>query len=161
MTLGWKLSQDPKLMDTVSKQDRSRIMAQVKGSGNKSTELVFIRLLCERSIRGWRRNYPLFGNPDFTFPAYRVAVFIDGCFWHACPQHCRMPATNREYWQQKISRNAKRDLSVSKELKRRNWTVIRFWEHDLKGGRGLSQKMSRLKRCVRPKPQANADKLRR
>ncbi len=135
-------------MDIVSKADRSRIMAQVKGSKNKSTELVFIQLLRSAAIHGWRRNYPLFGNPDFVFTACRIAVFIDGCFWHACPKHCRMPASNRDYWEKKISRNVQRDRVVNRELKRRKWVVIRFWEHDLKGGRSFSQKMSRLKRIV-------------
>lgn len=135
-------------MDTASKEERSRIMAQVKGSRNQSTELVFIRLLRRYGITGWRRNYPVCGHPDFVFPNVKLAVFIDGCFWHACPKHCRMPSGNKDYWKQKISRNAKRDLTITNELKRKGWVVIRFWEHDMKGCRGFTLKMNRLRRIV-------------
>jgi len=101
------------------------------------------------SITGWRRNYPAYGKPDFVFPPKRVAVFIDGCFWHRCPKHCRMPASRVQYWEKKIDGNAKRDRHVTKELKKKGWTVIRFWEHDLKGGKALSQKITRLKEAIR------------
>ena len=135
-------------MDTVSRSERSRIMAQVKSSNNKSTELAFIEILRSEHLTGWRRNYPLHGKPDFVFPRCRLAIFIDGCFWHRCPKHCRMPNTNREYWETKISRNAKRDRSVTKQLKEDGWTVIRFWEHDLKGGSAATRKKNRMKKIV-------------
>jgi len=135
-------------MDTFSKEKRSRIMAQVKGSGNQSTELAFIRILRSRGLCGWRRHYPITGHPDFVFPKVRLAVFIDGCFWHACPNHCRMPTSNKSYWEKKISRNARRDRAVSSQLKRDGWVVIRFWEHDMKGGRGFTAKMNRIGQMV-------------
>ena len=136
-------------MDTVSKSERSRIMAQVKGSNSKSTELAFIEILRYEHLTGWRRNYPLYGKPDFVFPKHRMAIFIDGCFWHRCPKHCRMPTTNRDYWETKISRNAERDRSVTKKLKEDGWTVIRFWEHDLKkGGSAATRKKNRMKKIL-------------
>jgi len=135
-------------LDTVSKNDRSRIMACVKSSGNKSTEQKFVSILKNARITGWRRKYTAYGNPDFVFPSKQVAVFVDGCFWHYCPKHCRIPSTNVEYWVKKISQNAKRDLQVTIGLKKRGWIVIRFWEHELKGGKDFIQKIGRLKRIV-------------
>jgi DNA mismatch endonuclease (patch repair protein) len=121
-------------MDTFSKAQRSRIMASVKAKGNKSTELKFLSILKANDVIGWRRNYPLLGRPDFVFPKFRVAVFIDGCFWHGCSQHCRMPSSNKDYWIAKIDKNIKRDKKISKELRNKNWKVIRVWEHDIKSG---------------------------
>ncbi len=148
MSRGSKCSQNPESMDNVTKAQRSRIMAQVRGARNKSTELVFIRLLREHSIHGWRRNFPLRGHPDFVFPKARLAVFLDGCFWHGCPLHCRMPTDNQAYWEQKICGNVTRDRQVSWDLKQSGWSVIRFWEHDMNGGRVFTSKMNRLKQIV-------------
>lgn len=131
-------------MDTFSKVERSRIMASVKSKNNKSTELQFISLLKEKNITGWRRNYPLTGNPDFVFPRTKIAVFIDGCFWHGCPSHCRMPSSNVSYWNDKIEKNKIRDKKTRKALKMKGWQVIRIWEHEIKTGK-LSQKLKRMK----------------
>jgi DNA mismatch endonuclease (patch repair protein) len=73
---------------------------------------------------------------------------VDGCFWHGCLKHCRMPSTNRKYWNQKIARNVQRDVAVNRELRRNGWTTIRFWEHELCGGTGLTRKLKRLKGIV-------------
>jgi DNA mismatch endonuclease (patch repair protein) len=132
-------------MDTFSRTERSRIMSRVKSSGNRSTEAAFMTLMKERGIKGWRRNQPVFGKPDFVFHAARIAVFIDGCFWHACPKHCRMPASNRDYWERKIGRNAERDRSVNRELRRQGWTVVRIWEHEIKDGT-VKRKLRRVAR---------------
>ncbi len=121
------------MVDTVSPKERSRIMAQIKAKDNKSTELKTICLFKEYGIKGWRRKYPLIGNPDFVFTKSRLAIFVDGCFWHGCKAHCRMPNSNRHYWFPKIARNIKRDKIVNKELKERKWLVIRIWEHELRG----------------------------
>jgi DNA mismatch endonuclease (patch repair protein) len=130
-------------MDIFSKAERSRIMSRVKSSGNKSTEAAFITLMTERGITGWRRHLPIFGKPDFVFRKTRIAVFIDGCFWHGCPKHCRMPATNRDYWERKIGRNLERDKKVKRELRKAGWTVVRIWEHELKDGT-VSRKLKRI-----------------
>ena len=127
---------------------RSRIMACVKSKGNKSTELKFIAILKSQSISGWRRNYSLFGKPDFVFIKNKIAVFIDGCFWHKCPKHCRLPSTNVQYWVDKIDGNSWRDKHVTLVLRKKGWIVIRFWEHDLKGGRSLSRKVALLKKAI-------------
>ena len=119
-------------MDTFSPKKRSWIMAQVKPSGNKSTEMNLRAALRENGLTGWRRNYQLFGKPDFVFPKKRVAVFVDGCFWHVHPQKCRMPETNRQYWEMKILRNKKRDHLVTSTLRTKGWKVVRIWEGSIK-----------------------------
>ncbi len=116
-------------MDTVDPKKRSWTMAQVRSSGNKSTEGALIQMMRRAGIKGWRRGYPLFGSPDFVFPRARVAVFVDGCFWHGHPTRCRIPATNRAYWEAKIGRNKARDRRVTRTLRQRGWQVIRIWEH--------------------------------
>jgi len=78
-------------------------MRAVKRQGNKGTELVLARLLRQNEIVGWRRHHKVFGSPDFIFQKKNVAMFVDGCFWHGCPKHCRMPKGNRTYWKRKIT----------------------------------------------------------
>lgn len=134
-------------MDTFSKAERSRIMSRVRSSGNKSTEAAFIARLKERGITGWRRRQAIFGKPDFVFRKARIAVFIDGCYWHGCPKHCRMPASNRDYWERKIGRNRERDKKVNRELRRSGWTVVRIWEHELKDGT-VQRKLRRMEEIL-------------
>jgi DNA mismatch endonuclease (patch repair protein) len=103
-------------------------MARVKSSGNKSTEVKLLALLRGNKITGWRRNHAMFGRPDFVFPRERVAVFVDGGFWHGHPLKCRMPQANRAYWERKIERNVARDRCVNRTLRARGWRVVRIWE---------------------------------
>ena len=67
---------------------------------------------------------------DMVFRRAKVAVFVDGCYWHGCPEHHTQPATNREYWAEKISGNIRRDKETNEHLERAGWTVLRFWEHE-------------------------------
>src|SRR5262245_56046942 len=120
-----------KRTDTVSPEKRSEIMRCVRSHGNKVTELVLVRILRRNKITGWRRNATVTGSPDFIFPRQRVAVFVDGCFWHGCSKHCRMPKSNFIYWDAKISSNRKRDRCMTRALTREGWSVVRFWEHEL------------------------------
>ncbi|PIS38229.1 MAG: very short patch repair endonuclease [Nitrospirae bacterium CG_4_9_14_3_um_filter_53_35] len=115
-------------MDTFSAKKRSWIMAQVKSVGNRSTEQILVAVLRKSKIVGWRRRYPIFGKPDFAFPRRKVAVFVDGCFWHGHPRKCRVPQTNREYWLKKINHNIVRDKLVTRTLKDEGWKVVRIWE---------------------------------
>ncbi len=126
-------------------------MSCVKSSGNKSTETIFASILRKENLSGWRRHYPLIGKPDFVFPRKKIAVFVDGCFWHGCRAHCRMPKTNKKYWKQKIGRNVKHDREINRELVSINWRIIRFWEHDLNGGRGFLAKMKQLRKAWKDK----------
>ncbi|NLI93101.1 MAG: very short patch repair endonuclease [Peptococcaceae bacterium] len=106
-------------------------MRQVKSSGNKSTEEKMITFFREEGITGWRRNYKVFGKPDFVFHKQKVAVFLDGCFWHG--HNCRNthPKQNEDYWQRKISCNMARDEEVTRRLEKLGWTVVRIWECEL------------------------------
>ena len=97
-------------------------------------------------IKGWRRHAKLPGRPDFVFNAERVAVFIDGCFWHGCPVHFKEPATAAEFWREKIRRNRARDLRVRRELRRRGWHVVRIWEHGFRRGGRAGAAIALLKR---------------
>lgn len=117
--------------DTVSRKKRSEIMRAVRSRGNKVTELVLVHLLHQHKIIGWRRHATLIGNPDFVFAKRKLALFVDGCFWHGCPKHCRMPKGNRLYWNEKIASNKARDQHVTRTLRRMGWRVMRIWEHEL------------------------------
>lgn len=118
--------------DVFSKEKRSIVMSHIRGKGNKETELAMIKILRENKITGWRRNKPVFGKPDFVFPKQKVALFVDGCFWHVCPEHCNYPKNNAEFWKKKLQKNVERDLLVNQVLVDKGWKVIRVWEHELK-----------------------------
>ncbi len=119
---------------------RSRIMAAIPGRGNKTTEERLRILMREASVSGWRRHLALPGRPDFCFPKQRVAVFVDGCYWHGCPRCFKLPKKNTEFWREKIRRNRARDRRNERLLKSNGWRVIRFWEHSLKLSPGRSIK---------------------
>ena len=108
-------------------------MAAIKSKGNKTTEIEFIKLLRKNKITGWRRHKKgAYGSPDFFFLKNNIVFFIDGCFWHGCKKHFRVPATNKKYWINKIARNKARDKAVNKYYKKLEWQVIRIWEHQFK-----------------------------
>jgi DNA mismatch endonuclease (patch repair protein) len=116
---------------TITVAERSRIMSAVRSGGNKATEMVLVKLMRKHRISGWRRRVRLTGKPDFVFATQKMAVFVDGCFWHGCPKHCRMPKGNRSYWKPKIAGNEARDALVTRTLRRAGWRVVRIWEHEL------------------------------
>lgn len=96
-------------------------------------ELAVRTLVHARGLRYFVGRRPLKGlrrTADLTFPRRRVAVFLDGCFWHQCPEHFQMPATNRAYWEPKIARNVERDRETDQRLAEAGWQVLRFWEHE-------------------------------
>lgn len=119
------------MADIFTPARRSAVMSLIKSRGNRGTELRLIALMREHGIKGWRRRAKIFGNPDFVFRKERVAIFVDGCFWHGCPRHGRKPGTRPEYWLPKLLRNAKRDRLVTRELRATGWTVLRIWECSL------------------------------
>ena len=107
-------------------------MSRVKPRDNRTTELIVLGLLNESKVTGWRRHLPLPGKPDFAFPKKKVAVFVDGCFWHGCPKCYTRPKTNRKFWDKKRTDNMARDKRVTRQLRGRGWKVIRIWQHSLK-----------------------------
>jgi DNA mismatch endonuclease (patch repair protein) len=131
------------MADMFSRQQRSEIMSKVRSNGNKATELRLIRIFREFHIRGWRRRSTIFGHPDFVFPSAHLSVFVDGCFWHGCPQHCTMPTSSREFWKQKIARNEQRDRLVGRVLKKSGWHVLRIWQHELSSPHRVARRVER------------------
>lgn len=117
--------------DVLSKQQRSFCMSRIRGKGNKETELAIISLFRTCGIKGWRRYRPVFGKPDFVFPNIRLAIFVDGCFWHGCPTHGNLPVSNRQFWENKLEGNKRRDRKVNRTLRESGWKVIRIWAHEL------------------------------
>lgn len=94
-----------------------------------------LRSALHRQGLRFRKDYPVEAGGvrvrvDVVFPARKLAVFVDGCFWHRCPQHGTDPRSNREFWERKLSRNVERDTKVNSALKRAGWTVVRCWEHE-------------------------------
>ena len=136
------------MADVFTKAQRSHVMRSVRGRGNKSTEAAFAKALHAAGITGWRRHQQIRltataqhattkgqrfyrSHPDFVFLDHRVAVFLDGCFWHSCPWHGQIPQPNAAFWRKKLSRNAARDKHATMLFRQSGWRVIRIWEHRL------------------------------
>jgi DNA mismatch endonuclease, patch repair protein len=124
------------LADWLTRKQRSRNMASIRSTGNKTTEVRFRELLRDAQISGWRRHLKLPGKPDFVFRKERVAIFIDGCFWHGCPRCYKMPGDNRRYWRTKVNANRCRDRKNAALLRSLGWRVMRVWEHSLESESG-------------------------
>ena len=120
------------MADIFEKEKRSKIMSAVHSKQNKSTEMKLIKIFKENGIVGWRRNYKVKGHPDFVFPDKKIAIFVDGCFWHGHDCRNTRPADNAEYWQKKRERNMRHDKEITTLFENRGWTVIRIWECELK-----------------------------
>ena len=119
------------MADVFTKAKRSEVMSRIRVRGNKNTELALVKLFRRNKISGWRRNQKVFGKPDFVFPKPKLAVFVDGCFWHGCQRCYTRPKSNRKFWDAKVVRNRERDKKVSAALRKAGWRVIRIWEHEL------------------------------
>jgi DNA mismatch endonuclease, patch repair protein len=140
--------------DVFTKAKRSDVMSRIRSRGNARTELALVRLFRANGITGWRRHLEVRGQkdegrrkaavhtshlpthtfrvrPDFVFRRERVAVFVDGCFWHGCPQHETKPRNNAAFWRKKFAANKARDRLVNRTLRRSGWRVLRIWEHTL------------------------------
>jgi DNA mismatch endonuclease (patch repair protein) len=125
-------------------------MAKIKSVGCKSTEVSLARLLRREKLAGWHRGSALAGKPDFVFRAARVAMFVDGCFWHGCARCYRRPSSRRAYWDAKVTRNKQRDKTVNRLLRQKGWRVLRIWEHELKDARKLAARL-RGRLCLEPR----------
>ncbi|MGH8019102.1 MAG: very short patch repair endonuclease [Opitutaceae bacterium] len=135
------------MADVFSKAKRSAVMARIRATGNKDTELRLMALFRAHGITGWRRRQNLPGRPDFVFRQERLVIFVDGCFWHGCPKHFRAPKSRLTYWEPKIARNRMRDRTVNRALKQLGWKVLRVWEHAL-SPRESGRTMARLRRAL-------------
>ena len=142
--------------DVLTKAKRSQVMSRIRGHGNRATELALIRIFRAHGITGWRRQLQIRSaergtrrstsprpspqrgegedfrvRPDFVFPKLKLAIFVDGCFWHGCPQHATKPKNNGAFWRKKFAANKARDRLVTRVLRSRGWRVLRIWEHAL------------------------------
>jgi DNA mismatch endonuclease, patch repair protein len=162
--------------DVFTKTKRSAVMSRIRSRGNRETELALASLFRRQGITGWRRHVELrvtsgerrsslrVGGlrnsklitrhfrvcPDFVFREIKLAVFVDGCFWHGCPRHspparwlrrsamptvarrdAKAPRTGKRFWRDKLATNRARDRLVTRTLRRAGWRVLRIWEHEL------------------------------
>jgi len=131
------------MTDVFSPAQRSSVMSKVKARGNEATELRLMRIFREYGFRGWRRGSTICGKPDFVFPMARLAVFVDGCFWHGCPLHGSIPASNTAFWTRKLNRNRERDKAVVRNLRSSGWSILRIWQHELRNSRRVALRISR------------------
>ena len=118
------------MSDVMTKSQRSRCMSRIKRRDTKPERLLRSSLWI-RGLR-YRVDVKLPGRPDIVFTRARLAIFVDGCFWHGCPVHGRMPNSNKSYWKPKLLGNMQRDQDNNKKLKDAGWKVLRIWEHELK-----------------------------
>ena len=111
------------------------VSARMSRQASKDTnaELAVRRLLHAAGLR-YRVEYPVPGMArrriDVAFPGAKLAILIDGCFWHGCPEHATHPKANAEWWRQKLERNMTRDIETTEHLRAEGWEVLRFWEHE-------------------------------
>ena len=139
------------MTDTVSRKVRSQIMSRIRGTGNERTDKAVASMLRKARIKGWRRHVVIRlppttsamsvasdgtkfkprVRPDFVFPKQKVALFIDGCFWHGCPRCYTAPKSARAFWKRKVVTNRERDRYQTAALKKLGWRVVRMWEHQI------------------------------
>ena len=134
------------MSDVFTSEKRSLVMSRIRGRGNRDTELRLIKVFRSLRITGWRRNSRLFGKPDFVFPRQRIAVFVDGCFWHSCPRpgHSNRPRNNAAFWDLKLRRNVERDKVVNRTLRKQGWVVVRIWEHNVRESGSSIRRIQKL-----------------
>jgi DNA mismatch endonuclease (patch repair protein) len=112
---------------------RSAAMRAVRSRKNRSTEIPVKMALVRAGLSGWKMHQRcVIGCPDFLFQAKRVALFVDGCFWHGCSKCCHLPRTNTRYWATKITLNKRRDRRTTRALQARGYQVLRVWEHEIR-----------------------------
>ena len=118
------------MTDSMTSAQRSRCMSRIRSTDTKP-ELALRKRLFAKGMR-FRTRLKLAGKPDIAFTRARLAVFIDGCFWHGCPLHGTSPKSNSVYWNAKLQRNRERDREIDAALAADGWEVIRYWEHEIK-----------------------------
>jgi len=129
-------------MDVFDKKKRSQIMAKIKGKDTKPEKTVR-SLLHKMGYRFRLHRSDLPGNPDIVLPKHRKVIFVHGCFWHGhknCPRSKR-PATNKKFWNEKLSKNIKRDIFNQKKLKEMGWLTLIIWECEMKEFKNLQLKL--------------------
>ena len=119
------------MADVLTTEQRKYNMSRIRGKDTRP-ELILRKILYAKGIRGYRIHYRLPGKPDIVFVKKKIVIFIDGCFWHKCPICFKEPETRKEFWMKKIKENVRRDEENLKKLSSDGWTVLRFWEHEIR-----------------------------
>ena len=119
------------MTDNLTKEQRSKCMSRIRSTDTK-VEVFFRKFIWNKNLRGYRLKSKIKGKPDLYFPVARLAVFIDGCFWHKCPKCFVRPKSRTDYWNEKISYNVSRDKKTNKLLRKERISVLRFWEHEIR-----------------------------
>src|SRR5579884_1542564 len=117
---------------------RSKTMGAIRGRDNRTTERALRMALVRCRVSGWQLHANLPGKPDFYFPQKKLAIFVDGCFWHGCPRCGHIPKTRSSFWAAKFKRNRKRAQTVLQLLQAKGIQVVRIWEHDVKSKQSLN-----------------------
>lgn len=118
------------MVDRLTTEQRSKNMSRIRGQ-NTGPEILLRKKLWLDGVRYRVRN-TLPGRPDIVIHRFKTAIFVDGCFWHGCPEHGHIPKSNREYWEGKLRKNMGRDEKNTKLLESQGWKVLRIWEHEIK-----------------------------
>jgi DNA mismatch endonuclease (patch repair protein) len=139
--------------DWLTQEQRTKNMSAIRSHGTKPekklAELLLVRFPGRTILE---RPTELPGRPDFYLPDLNMAVFVDGCFWHGCPKHGRIPADNRDYWEPKLARNMARDRQNVEALKSAGIRPVRIWDHELKGDmRTAKAKLTKAERAAEKK----------
>ncbi len=130
---------------------RSKTMSKIRGKGNKTTELALRMAFVRAGFTGWTlHTTTLPGKPDFYFDRARLAVFVDGCFWHGCPKCGHTPKTRSEFWRAKFERNQFRDRRATRNLRSAGIRVIRIWEHELRSPQSVQAKIRLISSALIP-----------
>ncbi|AMK76925.1 very short patch repair endonuclease [Methylomonas denitrificans] len=119
-----------RMSDVLTPSQRKYCMSRIRGKNTKP-ELHFRKVLWAGGFR-YRLKNRLAGKPDIVFPGKHLVIFVDGCFWHGCPEHSQVPKSNRGFWEEKLAKNKARDQEVNAILMQQGWKVLRFWEHEIK-----------------------------
>ncbi|MHB8301977.1 MAG: very short patch repair endonuclease [Acidobacteriaceae bacterium] len=131
-------------------ENRSRTMAAVRSKGNRTTELALRMAMVRAGISGWTMHRKdIAGKPDFFFQGRRVAIFVDGCFWHGCQRCGHVPKTRREFWAAKFQRNRAHDLATMATLQKNGVRALRIWEHELKSDEGKAAAVKKIERMLK------------
>jgi DNA mismatch endonuclease (patch repair protein) len=118
------------MVDVFTKEKRSWIMSRIRSKWTKQEKIIHNQL---KSLKIKHKMHPkMSGSPDIILIDKKVAIFLQGCFWHKCPKHYKEPKSNRDYWLPKINKNVVRDKKNINLLKKSGWKVVKVWEHDLK-----------------------------
>lgn len=134
------------MTDKLTKEQRSYNMSRIRSEWTKPEVAV------HNALKGYRIKHTMHpeiaGSPDVIIPSHKIAIFINGCFWHGCPEHYRPPKSNVEFWRKKVGDNMRRDRKNAAVLRRSGWKVIVIWEHDLPRNKMTASAEEMIKRRI-------------